>query len=216
MTETKINWSNVLKSGQRIFIGSHAAVPTALIDDLIENSKDLHDIEIVQLMTLSDNKWAEPQYQQLFKVNTFFIGGGTIRKAVNEGRADYTPSFISDIPNLFNNGILPLDAALIMVAPGDKYGYHSMGVSVDVVAAAAKSAKTVIAQVNPQMPVTYGQSFLHENQIDYFGNIRHHCRSWRRQSTTIAKSLSVLVSMFPPSRTVPHCRLVLAIFVQPL
>ena len=168
MTETKINWSNVLKSGQRIFIGSHAAVPTALIDDLIENSKDLHDIEIVQLMTLSDNKWAEPQYQQLFKVNTFFIGGGTIRKAVNEGRADYTPSFISDIPNLFNNGILPLDAALIMVAPGDKYGYHSMGVSVDVVAAAAKSAKTVIAQVNPQMPVTYGQSFLHENQINYF------------------------------------------------
>ena len=128
MTTTKLDWSKILKSGQRIFIGSHAAVPTALIDDLIENAKNLHDIEIVQLMTLSDNKWAGPQYQQLFKVNTFFIGGDTVRTAVNEGRADYTPSFISDIPNLFNNGILPLDAALIMVSPADKYGYHSMGV----------------------------------------------------------------------------------------
>ena len=165
---SKLDWSKLLKSGQRIFIGSHAAVPTALIDDLIENAKHLHDIEIVQLMTLSDNKWALPEHQQLFKVNTFFIGGDNVRSAVNEGRADYTPCFISDIPNLFNNGILPLDAALIMVSPADQYGYHSMGVSVDVVAAAAKSANTVIAQVNEHMPVTFGQSFLHKNQIDYF------------------------------------------------
>lgn len=163
-----LDWSKILKSGQRLFIGSHAAVPTALIDDLIEHATTLHDIEIVQLMTLSDNKWAGPQYQQRFKVNTFFIGGDTVRAAVNEGRADYTPSFMSDIPNLFNNGILPLDAALIMVSPADKYGYHSMGVSVDVVAAAAKSATTVIAMVNPNMPVTYGQSFLHKGQIDHF------------------------------------------------
>ena len=98
---SKLDWSKLLKSGQRIFIGSHAAVPTALIDDLIENAKHLHDIEIVQLMTLSDNKWALPEHQQLFKVNTFFIGGDNVRSAVNEGRADYTPCFISDIPNLF-------------------------------------------------------------------------------------------------------------------
>lgn len=168
MTDKKLDWSRLLKSGQRIFIGSHAAVPTALIDDLIKHSKNLHDIEVVQLMTLSDNKWASPEHQQLFKVNTFFIGGDTVRTAVNEGRADYTPCFISDIPNLFENGILPLDAALIMVSPADQYGYHSMGVSVDVVSAAAKSANTVIAQVNPKMPVTYGQSFLHKNQINHF------------------------------------------------
>jgi len=168
MATSKLDWSKILKSGQRIFIGSHAAVPTALINDLIEHSKNLHDIEVVQLMTLSDNKWARPEHQQLFKVNTFFIGGETVRTAVNEGRADYTPCFISDIPNLFENGILPLDAALIMVSPADKYGYHSMGVAVDVVSAAAKSANTVIAQINPQMPVTYGQSFLHKNQINHF------------------------------------------------
>lgn len=163
----RIDWSSILKSGQRIFIGSFAAVPTALINDLIGNAKHLHDIEVVQVMTLSDNRWAEPEFRHRFKVNTFFIGGDTVRTAVNEGRADYTPCFMSDIPSLFTNDVLPLDVALIMVAPGDQYGYHSLGVSVDIVMAAAKAAGTVVAQVNPQMPVTYGQSFLHRNQIDY-------------------------------------------------
>lgn len=167
VVSTQLNWSKILQSGQRIFIGSHAAVPVALIDDLVAHSKHLHDIEVVQVFTLSDNYWAEAKYQHLFKVNTFFIGGGTIRDAVSEGRADYTPAFTSDIPNLFSNDILPLDVALIMLAPGDKYGYHSMGVSVDIVSAAAKAAKLVVAQVNAKMPVTYGQSFLHRNQINY-------------------------------------------------
>lgn len=168
MATAQLNWQQLLKSGNRIFIGSHAAVPTALIDDLIANANNLLDIEIVQLVTLSDNKWAEPQYQHLFKVNTFFIGGEKIRKAVAEGRADYTPCFMTDIPALFTDGVLPLDAALIMVSPADEHGYHSLGVSVDVVAAAAKAAKKVIAQVNPQMPITYGQSFIHRDDIDTF------------------------------------------------
>lgn len=163
----KLDWSKILKSGQRIFVGSHAAVPVALMDDLVAHTEDLHDIEIIQLYTLSDNYWAKPEYQQRFKVNTFFISGGSIRDAVNEGRADYTPAFSSDIPNLFDNDILPIDVALIMVTPSDKYGYHSMGVSVDIISSAAKAAKTVVAQVNTHMPVTYGQSFLHRNQIDY-------------------------------------------------
>ncbi len=166
MATAPLNWQQLLKSGNRIFIGSHAAVPTSLIDDLINHANSLHDIEIVQLVTLADNKWAEPQYQHLFKVNTFFIGGEKIRQAVAEGRADYTPCFMTDIPALFTDGVLPLDAALIMVSPADEHGYHSLGVSVDVVAAAAKAAKTVIAQVNPQMPITYGQSFIHRDDID--------------------------------------------------
>lgn len=163
----RIDWSAILKSGQRIFIGSFAAVPTALINDLIDNAKHLNDIEVIQVMTLSDNRWALPEFRHRFKVNTFFIGGDTVRTAVNEGRADYTPCFMSDIPSLFSNDVLPLDVALIMVAPGDQYGYHSLGVSVDIVMAAAKAATTVVAQVNSRMPVTYGQSFLHRNQIDY-------------------------------------------------
>lgn len=166
MATAPLKWQQLLKSGNRIFIGSHAAVPTALIDDLINHGSSLNDIEIVQLVTLADNKWAEPQYQQRFKVNTFFIGGEKIRQAVAEGRADYTPCFMTDIPALFTDGVLPLDAALIMVSPADEHGYHSLGVSVDVVAAAAKAAKTVIAQVNPQMPITFGQSFIHRDDID--------------------------------------------------
>ena len=163
-----LHWQQLLKSGDRIFIGSHAAAPTALLADLITNAKQLHDIEIVQVFTLADNFWVEPQLQQLFKINALFIGGDKVRQAVAEGRADYTPCFMSDIPALFSDGILPLDAALIMVSPADEHGYHSMGVSVDVVSAAAKAAKKVIAQVNPLMPVTFGQAFIHHDQIDAF------------------------------------------------
>ncbi|MFC0445584.1 GNAT family N-acetyltransferase [Pseudidiomarina halophila] len=163
-----IHWPQLLKSGSRIFIGSHAAVPHALIADLSAHSQHLHDIEIVQVYALGDNTWAEPEYTQQFKVNTLFIGGPQVRRAVAEGRADYTPCFMSDIPSLFQDGILPLDAALIMVSPADEYGYHSLGVSVDIVSAALRSAKKVIAQVNPKMPVTFGQAFIHKGQIDAF------------------------------------------------
>jgi acyl-CoA hydrolase/RimJ/RimL family protein N-acetyltransferase len=161
----KVKWEQFLKSGNRIFIGSNAAVPNALIDDLIENSAKLHDIETVHILTLSENKWANPEHKDLFKVNALFIGGKNIREAIAEGRADYTPCFISDIPRLFRENILPLDVALIMVSPPDEYGYCSLGVSVDIVTSAVKSAKYVIAQVNPKMPRTNGHSFVHINQI---------------------------------------------------
>ncbi|RUO23680.1 4-hydroxybutyrate CoA-transferase [Aliidiomarina iranensis] len=159
-------WPELIKSGQRIFIGSHAAVPHALIADLLANSNYLHDVEIVQVAAFGNNRWAEPEYLRNFKINSLFIGGEQVRKAVAEGRADYTPTFMSDIPSLFTDEILPLDAALIMVSPADEHGYHSLGVSVDIVSAALRSAKIVIAQVNPQMPVTFGQAFIHRGQID--------------------------------------------------
>ena len=161
----QVNWRDYLKSGCRIFIGSNAAVPNALIDDLITNSNGLHDIETVHILTISDNVWAKAEHKELFKVNSLFIGGKNIRQAVAEGRGDYTPCFISDIPKLFNENLLPLDAALIMVSPPDEYGYCSLGVSVDIVSAAVKAAKYVIAQVNPKMPRTNGHSFVHINQI---------------------------------------------------
>ena len=162
---TSINWEDYLKSGNRIFIGSNAAVPNALIDDLIAHSNKLHDIETVHILTLSENVWAKAEHKDLFKVNSLFIGGKNIREAIAEGRGDYTPCFISDIPRLFNENSLPLDAALIMVSPPDEYGYCSLGVSVDIVSAAVKAAKYVIAQINPKMPRTNGHSFVHLNQI---------------------------------------------------
>ena len=163
--KSEIQWQQLLKSGNRIFIGSNAAVPNALIQDLIEKSADLHDIEAVHILTLSDNVWVEPQHKNLFKVNALFIGGNKVRDAIAEGRADYTPCFLSEIPRLFGENVLPLDAALIMVSPPDEYGYCSLGVSVDVVSSAVKHAKYVIAQINPQMPRTNGHSFVHINQI---------------------------------------------------
>jgi acyl-CoA hydrolase/RimJ/RimL family protein N-acetyltransferase len=163
--KNSIDWSQYLKSGDRIFIGSNAAVPNALIDNLIENSAGLHDIEVVHILTISKNVWADPKHRDLFKINALFIGGDNIREAINEGRADYTPSFLSEIPKLFSENILPLDVALVMVSPPDEYGYCSLGTSVDVVSAAIKSAKYVIAQINPKMPRTNGHSFVHLNQI---------------------------------------------------
>ncbi len=163
-----ITWRDYLKSGDRIFIGSNAAVPNALIDDLIAHSDGLHDIEAVHILTLSDNVWALPTHKNLFKVNSLFIGGKNVREAVAEGRADYTPCFISDIPKLFSENVLPLDVALIMVSPPDEYGYCSLGVSVDVVSSAVKAANYVIAQINPKMPRTNGHSFVHVNQINAF------------------------------------------------
>jgi len=160
-----VRWQDFLSSGNRIFIGSNAAVPNALVQDLIDNSQELRDIETVHILTLSDNVWAEKRYSDLFKVNSFFIGGKNVREAVAEGRADYTPCFLSEIPTLFKEDIMPLDAALIMVSPPDKYGYCSLGVSVDVVMSAVKSAKYVVAQINPKMPSTNGHSFVHVNQI---------------------------------------------------
>lgn len=163
-----LDWSTILKSGNRIFIGSNAAVPNALIDDLIANSKQLNDIEVVHIQTISDNRWVDEKYKDLFKVNTLFIGGEKVRKAVAEGRADYTPCFLSEIPTLFSTDILPLDAALVMLSPPDEYGYCSLGVSVDVVSAAIRNAKKVIAQFNPSMPRTSGQAYIHVSKIDQF------------------------------------------------
>lgn len=177
----KLDWSQLLKSGNRIFIGSNAAVPNALIDDLINNANQLHDIEVVHIQTISDEKWVEPKYKDLFKVNTLFIAGQKVRAAVAEGRADYTPCFLSEIPTLFSSDILPLDAALVMLSPPDEYGYCSLGVSVDVVSAAIRHAKKVIAQLNPLMPRTSGHAYVHMSKID----------AWLEQSQVLPEVLPV-------------------------
>jgi acyl-CoA hydrolase len=160
-----VDWDALIKSGNRLFIGSNAAVPNALIDSLIVDGKEIKDLELCHIVTISDNKWALEEYKRRFKVNTFFIHGEAIRRAVDEGRADYTPCFLSEISSLFTNETLPLDAALIMVSPPDSLGYCSLGVSVDIVMSAARSAKHVIAQINPKMPRTAGHSFLHMSEF---------------------------------------------------
>ena len=160
------NWTNLVHSGHRIFIGSNAGTPHYLMEELIAKRTDLDDVEVCQILTLGDAPWAQPKAAKQFKVNTFFIGGEDIRVAVDEGRADYTPCFLSEIHTLFQNDTLPLDVALIMVSPPDEMGFCSLGVSVDITLDAALAAKCVIAQVNQHMPKTAGQSFIHIDQID--------------------------------------------------
>ena len=160
-----LDWNSLLHSGNRIFIGSNAAVPNGLINNLIENSRNLHDIEVVHIFAMGENVWARKEHRDLFKINSLFISPG-IRDAVADGYADYTPCFLSEIPSLFQEQILSLDAALVTLSPPDEYGYCSMGTSVDIVSAAIRSAKKVIAQINPSMPRTCGHSFIHINEVD--------------------------------------------------
>ncbi len=156
-----------IRSGQRIFVGSNCAEPQTLVDALTARGGDLKAIEIVHIMTLGRAPYSEACFEKQFHHNAFFIGAN-VREAVNACRADYTPIFLSEIPTLFRSGAVPLDVALIMVSPPDAHGYCSMGISVDVVKAAVESASMVIAEVNPHMPRTLGDSFLHVSQIDAF------------------------------------------------
>lgn len=161
----KPDWPSLVKSGARVFVGANAAVPYGLIDDLVANSQGLSDIEMIHMLALGDTYWADEKHKNLFKVNTFFIGGETVRRAVDEGRADYTPCFLSEISSLFSDGTLPLDVALVMVSPPDEFGYCSLGVSVDISMSAVRQASVVIAQINPNMPRTAGHSYLHISEF---------------------------------------------------
>ena len=154
-----------IRPGERIFIGSGCAVPSQLVRTLESMGNTLRDTEIMHILTVGDTPYTNEQFCDIFRCNAFFIGNNT-RTAIAEGRADYTPVFLSDLPNLFRNGTIPIDVALIQVTPPDDYGYCCLGVSVDVVKSAAESARTVIAEVNPQMPRTRGDSLIPIDQID--------------------------------------------------
>jgi len=134
---------------------------------MLRQYASLKDIEIVHILTLGDCPWARFEYERNIRTNSFFLGP-QIRDSVNQGRADYTPCFLFEIPSLFTRGTLPLDVALIQVSPPDDNGNCTLGVSVDVVAAACRSANKIVAQVNANMPRTYGETVLSVDHIDYF------------------------------------------------
>lgn len=153
-----------IKSGQRIFMHSGVAAPQALIRALVKRAPELKNVEIAQIHTEGPAPYAQPEFAESFRPNVFFIGAN-MREAVQSGRADYVPVFLSQVPALFRRGILPIDVAFIHVSPADRHGFHSLGVSVDIVRAAIESAKLVVAQVNPQMPRTHGDSMVHRDRI---------------------------------------------------
>ena len=154
-----------IKRGQTVFVGSGASGPQVLVEEMAKWADDFADLRVVHLLTLIPAPYAESKFTNRFRHNAFFVGDN-VREAVAEGRADYTPIFLSEIPNLFRSGRFHIDVALIQVTPPDAHGFCSYGVSVDIVKAAAESADYVIAGVNPQMPWTWGDSFVHVDQID--------------------------------------------------
>jgi acyl-CoA hydrolase len=157
---------SVIKSGSRVFIHSVAAAPRRLIEAMTARAGELRVVEIVSLHTEGDAPYAAPEMAKSFRVNALFVGPN-VRRAVEEGRADYLPVFLSEVPSLFRSGILPLDVALIHVSPPDRHGFCSLGVSVDVARAAVQTARTVVAQVNPRMPRSHGDGLIHVDHIDW-------------------------------------------------
>lgn len=157
---------SVIKSFDSVYVHSNAAAPEPLIDALVARAPDLRDVKIIHLLTLGKAPYARPELAESFKVHALFIGSN-VREAVNSGRADYMPVFLSEIPHLLQTGQIPVDVCLIQVSPPDAHGYCSYGVSVDCTIAARKRARVVIAEVNRQMPRTLGRSFVHVSRIDH-------------------------------------------------
>lgn len=150
--------------GCRILVGSGAAVPGTLVRAMVESGHHLMDNEVVHILTLGPAPYVAPEHQPRFRHRAFFIGPNT-REAVQQGRADFTPVFLSEIPELIRSRRLRIDVALVQVSPPDEHGYASLGVSVDIVRAAVEAASLVLAEVNPRMPRTHGDSFVHVRQL---------------------------------------------------
>ena len=156
---------SLIQSGSNLFIQTAAAAPQQLIRGLVQRARLLRDITIYQMHTEGLAPYADPEYRDIFSVNCFFIGSN-LRRAVQEGRAQYIPVFLSEIPALFRRKAIQIDYALIHVSPPDAHGYCSLGVSVDIAPAVLETAKYIIAQVNPNMPRTHGGGFIHVSKID--------------------------------------------------
>src|SRR6187549_3971349 len=152
--------------GRRILVGSGAAEPLTLVNALVEFGTDLEDIELVHLLTLGPAPYVRPEYQRRFRHSAFFIGPNT-REAVQAGRANFIPVFLSEIPRLIQSRRVRIDVVLLQVSPPDRHGQVSLGVSVDVVRAAVDCAELVIAEVNPAMPRTFGDSVVRVEDIDW-------------------------------------------------
>ena len=156
----------IVKSGDRIYLQAAAAAPTVLTNALTERASELKNVEICHLHTEGPALYANPELASSFHVNSFFIGKN-IRHTLKAGNGSYTPVFLSELPNLFRKKVLALDVVFIHVSPPDAHGYCSLGVSVEATLAAIENAKIVIAQVNPQMPRTFGDGILHVSEIDF-------------------------------------------------
>jgi acetyl-CoA hydrolase len=154
----------LIRSNQRLYLGGGAGVPQTLIHALVGRADELENVEIVHILHFGEAPYVDPQYARSFRHNALFIGHN-VRQAVQNGRADFTPVFLSEIPSLFRDGPLPLDVAMIQVSPPDEHGFCSFGVEVGCTKPAAQAARMVIAEVNRRMPRVLGDSFIHVSKL---------------------------------------------------
>ena len=156
----------VIKSNDRVFIHGSAATPVCLVNAMQARHQELKNVELISITNLGDVDFDKPEFHKSFFFNSLFVSANT-RAVVNSSHGDYVPVFLSQIPQLFRKNILPIDVALIQVSPPDIHGYCSLGTSVDIAKAAVDTAKIIIAQVNPKMPRTHGDGFLHVTKINF-------------------------------------------------
>jgi acyl-CoA hydrolase len=156
----------VIRSGDRVYLHPGTATPQLLVDAMVRRAPELENVEVVHILTFYKADYAAAGMEKHFRHRGLFIGAN-VREAVNRGRADFTPIFLSEIPSLFHKGILPIDVALVQLSPPDEHGFCSLGVGVDITKAACATAKVIVAEINPNMPRTLGDSFLHVNKLDY-------------------------------------------------
>ncbi|MBX3085005.1 MAG: acetyl-CoA hydrolase/transferase family protein [Anaerolineae bacterium] len=153
----------VIRSGDRVFMTGNCSVPKVVLRALVGRAPTLDNVEIVQVLAVGDSEYVKPEMQGHLRVNTMFISEN-VRQAVHDGLADFTPVFLSEIPGLFRNQ-MPIDVALIHVSPPDDHGFCSLGIEVGLTKTAAEVAKVIIAEVNPRMPRTLGDSFIHVSKL---------------------------------------------------
>lgn len=160
-----------IKSGERVFIGSGAAEPNALVKAMTARAPELRDVNVLHILTLGDAPYVAPEYATSFRHTAFFIGHN-VREAVQQGRADFMPIFLGEIPALFE-ARLPLDWALVQLSPPDKHGYCTVGVAADVVMGAIRHARHVVAEINPNMPRAWGNTIIHVSQLHSAVEVDH-------------------------------------------
>jgi acetyl-CoA hydrolase len=155
-----------IKPGNRVFLTGNCSVPQTVLAALVDQASGLRDVEICQALSVGPADYVGPEMEGRVRVNTMFISAN-IRRAVQEGRADFTPVLLSEFTLLFKNGRLPIDVALVHLSPPDNYGFCSFGVEVGLTKSPAESARIIIAEVNQQMPRTLGDSFIHVSKLSY-------------------------------------------------
>ena len=154
-----------IRSHEQVYLQCAAATPSVLLDALVGRASDLESVGVVHLHCEGPGPHLAPAMAGHFRHRALFVGPNA-REAVNDGRADYVPVFLSDVPRLMRGGQLPLDYAFVNVTPPDRHGFCSLGTSVEAIHAAVRTARVVVAQLNRSMPRTLGDSFIHVDEID--------------------------------------------------